>query len=549
MTPETPVGCIVVISGDPRGREWLEQALQRRYGGDYRVLAFADGPAAAAALDGEESPPALIMAGFGPADPDGLETLAELGHRHRGALKVAVVRWGDWSTAEPVFEAVTVGRLDRWLIAPQESPDEDFHRSVTEYLQDWAVRQGRGFQAIRLVGEQWSARSQQLRDLFSRNGIPFGFYEAGSDAGQQQLARMGQTGAALPVIELSFTPGEQVLADPSDLEIADAFGLIRPLPPDRVFDVVVAGAGPAGLGAAVYAASEGLHTLVLEPQAVGGQAGTSSLIRNYLGFPTGISGSRLAFAAYQQAWAFGSTFHFMRAASGLAVQPDGDLLIDLTDGSRVRSRTLVVATGATYRRLGVPALEELEGRGFFYGAAVTEARAMAGRHVFVAGGGNSAGQAAVHLSRYARQVTLLVRRTGLTETMSDYLVTEIDSLPNVDLRTRVAVVAATGTDFLESFVVRDLDTGAEQTCEGPLFALIGSEPRSAWLGDAVARDDWGFVLTGPDLDAARPLLEASVPGVFAVGDVRASSIKRVASAVGEGALAVHLIHRYLSSRP
>ena len=385
--------------------------------------------------------------------------------------------------------------------------------------------------------------------MFSRNGIPVGFYESGSRAGQELLERLDLDGdAALPVVELSFTPDATVLQDPSDLDIAQAFGLMDPLP-EQVFDVVVAGAGPAGLGAATYAASEGLSTLVLEPEAVGGQAGTSSLIRNYLGFPNGIAGQRLAFAAYQQAWAFGSTFHFMRAACGLGVQPDGELRVSLTDGTTVRTRSLVVATGATYRRLGVPALEALQGKGFFYGAAVTEARAMAGRQVFVAGGGNSAGQAAVHLARHAAQVTVLVRRGDLAETMSEYLVRQIDAAPNIAVRTRVQVVDGTGEAFLESFVLRDLDTGSEQAVAGALFALIGSQPRSDWLGDVVARDRWGFVLTGPDLPAQEypraELLESSVPGVFAVGDVRASSIKRVASAVGEGALVVHLVHGYL----
>jgi thioredoxin reductase len=299
---------------------------------------------------------------------------------------------------------------------------------------------------------------------------------------------------------------------------------------------------------------------VVEPEAIGGQAGTSSLIRNYAGFSDGISGSRLAFNAYQQAWGFGATFHFMRAAAGLST--DGDLhTVSLNDGGSVQARTVVVAVGVSWRRLGVPELEELTGRGVFYGAAIAEAPAMRGRHVFVVGGGNSAGQAAVHLSRYAAQVTVLIRRPDLSATMSDYLIRELDALPNVDVRGRAQVVGGTGGDFLESFVVRDLDTGEETVEEGVLFVLIGSEPRTDWLDGVLARDRWGFLLTGAELAAdpvaspawpiERPpaVLETSVPGVFAAGDVRGGSVKRVASAVGEGALVVTLVHAHPAARP
>ena len=296
-------------------------------------------------------------------------------------------------------------------------------------------------------------------------------------------------------------------------------------------DVAVVGAGPAGLGAAVYAASEGLNTVVVQHEAVGGQAGSSSLIRNYAGFPMGVSGSRLTFNAFQQAWAFGTTFYFVRRATGLATE-DALHRVALDDGSSVLARTVVVATGASWRRLGVPALERLVGRGVVYGAAVSEAPAMRGRHVFVVGGANSAGQAAVYLSRYADRVTLLVRRSTLAETMSDYLVREVEALPNVDVRYRVQVVDGRGTDFLESFTLRHLDTGAEEEREGVLFALIGSEPRTDWLEGTLAREQHGSLLTGTALLAgdvtpawplARPpaMLETSSPGVFAAGDVRA----------------------------
>jgi thioredoxin reductase (NADPH) len=292
---------------------------------------------------------------------------------------------------------------------------------------------------------------------------------------------------------------------------------------------------------------------------VGGQAGTSSLIRNYLGFPTGVSGSRLAFSAYQQAWAFGTRFSFMRTAASLTTE-DGLHRVTLNDGSTVRARTVVVATGAAWRRIGVPELESFTGRGVFYGAAVSEAPAMAGRHVFVVGGGNSAGQAAVYLSRYAERVSLLVRRASLADTMSDYLIRELLALPRVDVRYRKQVVGGSGSDVLERVVLRDLDTGAETEEPGMVFVMIGSEPRTDWLAGTLARDRWGFLLTGAalvadgvtpawPLDRPPALLETSTPGVFAAGDVRQGSVKRVASAVGEGALAVTLVHAHLAATP
>jgi thioredoxin reductase (NADPH) len=550
MADEIVRPAVVVVSRSAAVREQLRSELQARYARDYEVRAFDDAEAAAA---GVEPPVALVLAAFGGEDTDGLDVLARLATGWPGALRVPIVRWGDWRTSGPIFEALTLGQVDRWTYRPETTPDEEFHQSITEFLQEWRSRNGGGFQAVRIVGEHWSPRSQQLRDLFTRNRIPLGFYDADSPAGQEFLNRLGLSEPKLPVVQLRFAEGSPALQDPTDLDIALAFGLMRPIGEDEIFDVIIAGAGPSGLGAAVYAASEGLRTLVIAPEAVGGQAGTSSLIRNYLGFPTGISGNRLAFGAYQQAWSFGATFHFARAASALTV--DANLLrLGLSDGTTVTGRTVVVATGASYRRLGVPALEALQGRGVFYGAAVAEAQAMRGRDVYVVGGGNSAGQAAVYLAQYAKHVTILVRRAGLAETMSDYLIREIEALPTIDVRSRVHVVDGSGTEFIEDFVIENIDTGERETLQGVLFALIGSQPRSDWLDGVVARDRWGYVLTGANAAEAgwtdpRPplLLETSVPGVFAVGDVRAGGVQRVAAAVGEGALAVTLIHEYLAS--
>jgi thioredoxin reductase (NADPH) len=391
--------------------------------------------------------------------------------------------------------------------------------------------------------------------MFSRNGIPIGFYDAAAPRGGQLLRELGLVAPDLPVIVLRFGAERSTLVNPTNLEIADAFGLMTPIPAEEVSDVTVVGAGPAGLAAAVYASSEGLRTIVVEAEAIGGQAGTSSMIRNFPGFSQGVSGSKLAWEAWQQAWLFGTTFVFMRHAVSLTAG-DGHYRLGLSDGSSLATRTLVVATGASYRRLSVPSLEDLQGKGVFYGAGVSEAPAMSGRDVFVIGGGNSAGQAAMHLAKWAAQVTVLVRGESLAQSMSDYLIREIDAAPNVRVIHQVQVTGGAGDGHLESLVLEDRSTGTRrEVAADALFVLIGSEPRAEWLGPGVTRDQWGFILTGPDLpgDGAggwpldRPplLLETSLPGVFAVGDVRHGSVKRVASAVGEGAVTIPLVHRCL----
>ena len=347
------------------------------------------------------------------------------------------------------------------------------------------------------------------------------------------------------------------LIEPSNAELADAFG-VNAAALDGEFDVVIVGAGPAGLGAAVYGASEGLRTLVLEREALGGQAGTSSLIRNFLGFPTGVSGSELAVRAYEQAWMFGACFHFMREAAELRIGR-GRHEVVLADGTVVSARTVVLAMGVRYRRLGIAALEAMAGTGVFYGAAVSEAPAVEGQRVVIVGGGNSAGQAAVHLAKYARAVTILVRGSGLAESMSEYLVTQIAATPNIAVRAHQEVVGAGDGERLRHLTVRDVRSGAtSEEAADALFVLIGAQPYTEWLPSEIERDPWGYVVTGRDLSVdggppagwplSRPpmLLETSAPGVFAVGDVRHRSLKRVASAVGEGSTAITLVHAYLA---
>jgi thioredoxin reductase (NADPH) len=382
----------------------------------------------------------------------------------------------------------------------------------------------------------------------------FAFYRDDSPAGRQLLAEAGVDGSRLPVIVFF---DHRVLVDPTRAELFANLG-VATSPNIEACDVAIVGAGPAGLAAAVYAASEGLQTFLLEPVIPGGQAGTSSLIRNYLGFERGISGSDLANRAMQQAWLFGTNFVLSQEATWLGVRGP-ERLVRTTDGSQVRARAVVLATGVEWRRLGVPPLEALLGNGVFYGAAGAEARAAQGRDVFVVGAGNSAGQAVLHLAKYAATVTMLVRRDNLAATMSEYLRTEIEQAPNVRVRLRTEVVDGGGGVHLESLTLRATDSAATEVVPASaLFLMIGAEPHTEWLRDSVARDERGFILTGHHLAQARTLpaewplqrpatlLETSVPGIFAAGDVRHGSVKRVASAVGEGATAIQLVHEYLS---
>ena len=554
---------IVIISRDPNARKRLVRELSRRYGMDYQVE-VCDDPAGLEAhlrgLAGAGTPIAMVIAGVGELDPDGIDVLGTVRGIDPEAFRVAAVRWGEWETARPTFDAVTLGKIDHWVLRPEQVPDEEFNQSITQFLSEWRNQRTGGFEAVRIIGEQWSVRSQELRETFPRNGIPIGFYDANSERGQEMLSDFDPDQVDLPVVILRFGGEQPILFNPSNLEIAEAFGLTRPIPAEEVFDLAVVGSGPSGLAAAVYASSEGLRTVVIEREAVGGQAGTSSMIRNYPGFAQGVTGAKLAIEAFQQAWLFGSTFLFMRHVVGLSAD-SGRYQLQLSDGGVITARTVIIATGATYRRLGVPSLEALLGLGLFYGAGVSEAPAMRGRKVFVIGGANSAGQAAIHLAKWAAQVTVLVRADTLAATMSDYLIREITAAPNIDVRYQVQVVDATGTDHLESLVLEDRPSSHRQSVPADaVFALIGAQPRTDWLGDSVARDQLGFILTGPDLlgegtgtdgtwsrDRQPMPHETSLPGVFAAGDVRQGSVKRVASAVGEGAVTIPLIHRRLEA--
>lgn len=543
---------ILVATTDDDSRLVLRRELEDRYGRDYQVLCAQRARDALLVLEdlpGDEGPVvgpvALVLGCYNRFDEEGIALLEQVRARNPTAKRGVVVTWGDFERAGTVFEALTNGVADLSLICPQHRRDEEFHSAVTEALEDWHVERGAGFEAVRIIGDPRSARSHELRDLFGRNHIPIGFHDASGPAGARMLEELGLDGERLPVLVLEFTAEPTVLEDPSGVEIAEAFGLMQQIRDDEIFDVIVIGAGPAGLAAAVYAASEGLRTLVAEQHAVGGQAGTSSMIRNYPGFSRGVSGAKLAFRAFQQAWSFGARFHFMRSAESLQVHGD-ERVVTFSDGSRARGRSVVIATGVSYRLLDIPSLDALVGAGVFYGAAVTEAPAMAGRRVFVVGGGNSAGQAALHLATHAASVTVLVRGSDVAESMSDYLVTQLAATPNVEVVHRVGVIGGGGDGCLEHLILTDLDGGGARRLDADgLFVLIGSEPHTDWLEGVVDRDRWGFLVTGPEAAPGASMLETSVPGVLAVGDVRRGAVRRVASAVGEGAVAVQLLHHYL----
>jgi thioredoxin reductase (NADPH) len=539
-----PRPVILAVDDEPEALARITTELTRCFGAYYRIACVASGQEALAALDdlrAEHAQVAVVLASHWLPDTSGTDLLAHVGSVHAEAKRGLLIRWGAWadrSTADAVLRAMALGHIDYYVLKPWRSPDELFHRTVAELVHEWSRSQPAGAGPVTLVGRRHSPRTSEVRSLLTRNGIPHAFRLADSEEGRA-VVRSRAAGARLPV--LVGLDGSAV-DDPTNRQVAEACGLPTRLA-RKDFDLVIVGAGPAGLA--------------VERETIGGQAGSSSLIRNYLGFPRGVSGAELTMRAYQQAWVFGVDFLMMRDVDSL--QPAGDeFRVGLSGGDEaVTSRVVVVATGVVYRKLDIPELDALLGTGVFYGASVAEAPALAGERVYVVGGGNSAGQAALHLARYALQVTVLVRGVSLAQSMSRYLIHEIDATPNVDVSFETEVVGAGGDGRLERLVLADRRTGSHRTVEAAaLFVLVGAKPHTDWLPASVARDRWGFVLTGADLqqDEARPRwsltrpplpLESSLPGCFAVGDVRHSSVKRVASAVGDGAIVVAQVHEHL----
>jgi thioredoxin reductase (NADPH) len=525
----------------------LRRDLASRYGSDYDVRAETGARAALAILDAareQGAPVALVVAGGRGDETTAIELLRDARTLHPAAKRLLLREWfGAAAADEAVREATVSGVVDQWVRKPWEPADIGLHPAVTALLAAWTRANCPRLEVVRIVGTGCSRRSHELRDLVERNAVPYAFHDVDSAQGRRTLADAGIGPDRTPVVALL---DGRVLVRPSNRELAEALGAkTRPSRPR--YDLAIVGAGPAGLAAAVSASSEGLETVVIERDAVGGQAGSTSLIRNYLGFPWGISGEELASRAFRQASVFGTDFVFGRV-SGIAAGGD-ERVLTLSDGSEVRAGAVLLATGVAYRRLGDPAIEALVGTGVYYGTARSEAQAQRGQHVVVVGGGNSAGQAALHLSRSAARVILVSRGASLRRTMSDYLVRELRERPNVDVRVDSCVVSGRGTDRLEAVTLRRGPGGAtEEVAADALFLLIGAEPRLDWLSPEFARDERGFLLTGADLRARgrEPLLfETSVHGVFAAGDVRSGAVPRVASAAGAGTIAIHSVHAYL----
>jgi thioredoxin reductase (NADPH) len=553
--PDAPA--ILLVADDARLLDTLAADLTPRFAGHYRILAERSPTAAVAALErlaGEEQPVALVVAARRMEGLDGLGLLVRARELHPLAKRVLLEHRGEWTSGEPVVRAMTLGQVDYVLFRPWLPVEQFLYLPVSEFLAAWEKSRG-STEAIQIVGRRWAARSHELRDTLARSGIPFGFYPDDSPDGRRLLEQAGEDGSRLPVV--LFRRG-LALVDPTHAELTAALGM-RTSPAGGGCDVLIVGAGPAGLAAAVYAASEGYITQVLESAVPGGQAGTSSQIRNYLGFPYGLSGDELAQRAVHQAWLFGADFILAQAATGLRASGP-DRLVRLSDGSEVTTRAVILASGVAWRRLGVPALEALNGAGVFYGAAGSEARAVRGEDVFVIGAGNSSGQAAIHLSASAASVTIVTIDERLGQFMSDYLVRKVEATPNIAVVLHTEVVDGHGRGRLEGLTLRDRHTGATRTIPASaMFVLIGAEPRTDWLDGVVERDRRGYVLTGRDLGGAdgrlpagwplerHPLpLETSLPGVFAAGDIRYRSVKRVAAAVGEGSIAVTFVHEYLA---
>jgi thioredoxin reductase (NADPH) len=544
---------ILAVDDDPDAIALLHRELEDRYGRAYDVRTARAATSAWHLLTDLHTTGgrvALVLSDQWLPDGTGCELLARTRELFPHSSRLLLISWGEWSvdaTAQPLRRAIGLGQIDYYVLKPWHTADELFHRTVTEYLHEWVGSDASLSRELTIVAKVRDARAAELRNLLSRNRVPFVFNAAESPEGVQILEEFGEPDAGVPVV---VQRNGRVLVDPSNAEIAEAYGARTRLQGSREYDVTVVGAGPSGLAAAVYAASEGLRTLVIERETIGGQAGSSSLIRNYLGFPRGITGADLATRAQQQAWVFGATFIHMCQAEQL--RRDGDRLYLATSScAEIATGTVVLAMGVNYRRLGIPTLDELVGRGVFYGASASEAERFTGRSVFVVGGGNSAGQAAAHLAAHARKVTILVRRTTLAETMSRYLIDEIEDQPNIEVRYETEIVGGSGEGALESLTLRDSGRGVTETVPADaVFILIGAQPHTTWLPDLVSRDRFGFVVTGSATDVwpltRTPFMfESSMPGVFAVGDVRSNSVKRVASAAGEGSVAIQQVHQYL----
>ncbi len=549
--PAVPV--ILAVDDDARVLRAVSADLRSRYSASYRIVRADSGESALEALRELKlrgTAVALVLSDQRMPGMGGVELLAEARALYPDTKVVLLTAYADTDVA---IAAINTVRLDYYVLKPWDPPEDHLYPVLDDLLEDWQAGFNPPFQGVRLVGHRWSPEAHRLRDFLSRNQVPFQWIDIETNPEAERLADAASAEhQRLPIVVLA--DGRRLSA-PSTAEVAEGIGL-HTRSDTRSFDLVIVGAGPAGLAAAVYGASEGLSTALLEREAPGGQAGQSSRIENYLGFPTGLSGADLARRGLDQARRFGAEVLSPIEVVGVEVCEPFRVL-RLADGETITASALIVATGVQYRRLGAPGAEALTGAGVYYGSSRAEAPACDGEDVIIVGGANSAGQAAVYFARFARQVTLLVRAESLAKGMSSYLVDQITSTPNIVVRTCSAPASVAGEGQLETVTVCDTSTG--QTAElhaSSMFVFIGAAPNTDWLGGVLRRDERGFLLTGTDVggrvrtssavERDRYLLETSVPGVFAVGDVRARSVKRVASAVGEGSIAVQFVHQYLA---
>ena len=548
-----PRAALLTVDDDPGVSRAVARDLRRHYGETHRIVRAESGEQALDALRemklrGEQV--AVLLADFRMPRMSGIEFLEQAMDLYPAAKRVLLTAYADTDAA---IDAINVVDLDYYLLKPWDPPEEKLYPVVDSLLEVWNSADHRPVPETKVVGHRWSARSAEVREFLARNQVPYRWFGVDQPEGQALLAAAGADDHTLPVV--ITTDGDPLVA-PSDGELAGRVGLTT-TPSKDFYDLIVIGGGPAGLGAAVYGASEGLRTVLLERTATGGQAGQSSRIENYLGFPDGVSGAQLTERARRQAVRFGAELITTRDVVGLEASGSART-VRLADGATIDAHTVILAMGVSYRQLVAPGVDELTGRGVFYGSALTEAANCANQDVYIVGGANSAGQAAVYLARGARSVTLLVRAPSLESSMSYYLIQQIAAVPNISVRSCTEVVGAAGNEHLEQLILRDNTTGQTETVNAQfLFVFIGAAPRTDWLDGVVLRDARGFVVAGPDLavggeqprgwslERAPYHLETSLPGVFAAGDVRFQSAKRVASAVGDGAMAVMLVHRYL----
>jgi thioredoxin reductase (NADPH) len=554
MAPESADrAAIITVDDDPGVSRAVARDLRRRYGEQHRIVRAESGDSALDALREMKlrgDLVAVILADYRMPQMNGIEFLERAMDIYPAARRVLLTAYADTGAA---IDAINVVDLDHYLLKPWDPPEEKLYPVVDGLLEAWLATDHRAVPETKIVGHRWSARSSEVREFLARNQVPYRWYASDEPEGERLLAAAGADGLRLPVV---ITPDGEALVEPADAELATKVGLAT-TPSKDFYDLIVIGGGPAGLGAAVYGASEGLRTVLVERTATGGQAGQSSRIENYLGFPDGVSGAQLTDRARRQAAKFGAEVLTTRDVVGLEVNGSARS-VRFADGTGIDAHTVILATGVSYRQLAAPGLNDMTGRGVYYGSALTEAAACMAQDVYIVGGANSAGQAAVYLSRGARSVTILVRGASLQRSMSYYLVQQIESIPKISVRTCTEVIEAHGDDHLESLTLRNTANGETETVGAQwLFLFIGAAPLTDWLDGVVERDDRGFVVAGPDLaiegqkprgwslDRSPYHLETSVPGVFVAGDARAESAKRVASAVGEGAMAVMLVHRYL----